>query len=154
VAAFFDLTKKAAKGDAAAAAEVLLTRMDFGIVKRADAEAKGKTLKLSADQQKRFKAALYDLEVREAVLDMKTPAAGIAIGKQFWADYKGKKSPTGDAAFATFWNYIVGYARAEKDVKAFEAAVDQYKTRYENDAARKADLDKLEKELAALKRGK
>lgn len=152
VLTLFSLDKRAKEGDAAAAVDALLARMDLGIVKSEDAQARFKTLKPNAEQKKRHQALLYDLEIREAAAAAKNEKAARELGKRFWADYKAKKRPTGDTPFAIFWSHVFAYARSEKEVEPYEAGLAAYEERHGKDPAQRGTIDKIRGELQALKK--
>lgn len=124
VVAYSNAKAAAGKGDKAAAVDVILCEMEFGKLGKDEGEAKLKGQKLSADQEKRRKQALYDLDVKELT-------DGTAAGRRFYEDLKAGKKPSKDALLEDFYTAIMNFGERAKKADVFEAGFKGQKELYD-----------------------
>jgi hypothetical protein len=150
--AFVALREKAAKGDPAAKADLLVQQLKMGHVKAADAEKEAASMKLSDAQKAAFEAALADARVMDMVRGLRSQEDAKKAGQEFLSMHKaGKKAPTGDEAIQPYWILLMGAAEEAKDVPAFEAALKALRAKFGDAPQAAGFFKKQEAKLAELK---
>lgn len=149
-----ELKRKAASGDSEAKVEWFLRQLDAGSIDSAKARARVKELgALTPERSKAIESKIFDLEVLEIPRSIKKQEDVAAAAKKVYDLVKANRVPKGDSAFEFCWQILLGYGSESKNVAYFEAGKNLVFERYEGNPKYKGLLDKVEADLAELKKG-
>ncbi len=143
------LAAKAKAGDAAAAKEVFLKRLEWLAIPFADATATLAKLELDDAEQAQAGSWLLQLEMNDARL---TKDQQEGLRKLLRIRSEGRL-PDDPRIAATFWRMVSVGAERQKDAAAFALYVDYLRAQAEKEPRMKSTLAAAEKKLAALQEG-
>ncbi len=143
---------KADKGDEAAKIDLVLSELDFGKIKLAEAKEKLKDAKLSKEQEAWLAEIEVNAEVAELARGARSKEARIEAGKKFREMKRAGRIPTDDGAFQPFYIFMLDLAESEGDAVLFEEALAELKKKYDGLEGTQGFFTNQEKRLEALKK--
>ena len=150
--AFMALREKAAKGDPAAKADLLVQQVKMGHVTADAAEKQAAEMKLTPEQKSALEGAVVDARVMEIARGVRSNEAAQEAGKKFLAMHKaGKPGPSSEEAMQPYWIMLMMAAEEAKDVEAFETGLKTLKTKFADNPRAQAFFKKQEEKLKELK---
>lgn len=150
-----DMKAKAASGDKAAMAEVLLIELEMGTLPLSEFEEKIKdAAELDDGQKARLEKVRVNAELAEAMQagEGKSPEQAVAaIAPKLLEMKNAGRVPTSEEEYANFWSVLLEHAYAQKDLALFEESLGALKSRFGNNPRAKGFFDQQEKRLDELK---
>jgi len=146
---------RAASGDAAAKKQFFLLQLGFGTLSVEAVKTQAAGLDFTPEEKAKVDDFVTGAEVSAALrgVNRNDPATLVAAGKQFNGMYGAGRVPKDQRLRHSFFFVITEYAKAEKDIAAFEKALGELSQMAASNPRMQQALDKLRRDLDALKAG-
>ena len=150
---FIALKKRVEEGDESARADYFMARLAMGSmapdVARAELEGLGDAL--SEEQRTSAEDQIFGAEVSAGLQSARRdPEALAKLGASWIEHLRAGRTPAGRAAMG-FYMAIIEHAKAEKDVKVFEEALDGLRKSVSDNPRAQGFVKRIEDQLAKLK---
>jgi hypothetical protein len=149
---YLELSARAAEGDETVGVDLLIARIEMGVLTLAEARKAVAALgEIAADRRARIAELLLELEVDETVRQVSTRTQAIDAGRQFRRMWDEGRVPAGRPALV-FFHMILEAAYADRDPALYERALGEFDKAAASSPNRERMLASLRKRLDEIRK--